>query len=134
MKHEPNIDSLLRNMEIADAFRSWLLAYGDILVDAADFLGGPLWARRASAVVACARDAGDLHAYRRDITRLARHLRLEIADGLSRPEGARHAVLRFEDPRVDRAMFCANAITRGARALEALWLAGLTGCSEEGQS
>lgn len=127
MKHEPNIDSLLRNTEIACAFRRWLREDGDSLVAATQLLGGQQWARRASAVVTCARNGGDLQARRRDIARLARLLRLELVDDLSRPEAARFAALDPDDPWASEAMRCAEAISRGGRALEALWLAGLLG-------
>jgi hypothetical protein len=127
MKHEPNINSLLRNREIACAFRRWLREDGDTLVAAADLLGGPKWARHASAVVTCARNGGDLQTRRRDLARLARLLRLELVDDLSRPEAARFAALHPDDPRATEAMSCAEAVSRGGRALEALWLAGLPG-------
>jgi len=125
MKHEPNINSLLRNTEIACAFRRWLREDGDTLVAAADLLGGPKWARHATAVVTCARSGGDLQSRRRDLARLARLLRLELVDDLSRPEAARFAALHPDDPRATEAMSCAEAVSRGGRALEALWLAGL---------
>jgi hypothetical protein len=127
MKHEPNINSLLRNREIACAFRRWLREDGDTLVAAADLLGGPKWARHASAVVTCARNGGDLQTRRRDLARLARLLRLELVDDLSRPEAARFAALHPDDPRATEAMSCAEAVSRGGPALEALWLAGLPG-------
>jgi len=131
MKHEPNINSLLRNTEIACAFRRWLREDGDTLVAAADLLGGPKWARHATAVVTCARSGGDLQSRRRDLARLARLLRLELVDDLSRPEAARFAALHPDDPRATKAMYCAEAVSRGGRALEALWLAGLPGRGPE---
>jgi hypothetical protein len=127
MKHESKVNSLLRNMNIAEAFRRWLCHDGDTLVAAADLVGGPKWARRASAVVTCARNGGDLQTRRRDLARLARLLRLELVDDLSRPEAARFAALHPDDPRSSEAMHCAEAVSRGSRALEALWLAGLPG-------
>lgn len=127
MKHEPNINFLLRNTEIACAFRRWLREDGDTLVAAAELLGGPKWARHASAVVTCARNGGDLQTRRRDLARLARLLRLEFTDDLSRPEATRFAALYPDDPQATDAMYCAEAVSRGGRALEALWLAGLPG-------
>src|SRR6056297_2335066 len=125
MKHETKINSLLRIMKIADAFRHWLCHDGDTLVASADLLGGSTWALRASAVVDCAREGGDLHTHRRTLARLAQLLRLEFVDDLSRPEAARFAALHPDDPRATEAMSCAEAVSRGGRALEALWLAGL---------
>ncbi|KRS18954.1 hypothetical protein [Roseovarius indicus] len=127
MKHEPNINSLLRNTKIADAFRRWLCEDGDTLVAAADLLGGPNWARRASTVVTCARNGGDLHTHRQTLARLAKLLRLEFVDDLSRPEAARFVALHPDDPRATDAMVCADAVLKGRRALEALWLAGIPG-------
>jgi len=131
MKHEPDINSLLRNTEIACAFRRWLREDGDTLVAAAELLGGPKWARHASAVVTCARNGGDLQTRRRQLARLARLLRLELVDDLSQPEAARFAVLHPDDPRAINALICADAVSRGRRALEALWLAGLPGLGVE---
>ena len=125
MKHETKINSLLRIMKIADAFRHWLCHDGDTLVASAGLLGGPKWARRASAIVDCARQGGDLHTHRQTLARLAKLLRLEFVDDLSRPEAARFAALHPDDPRATDAMVCADAVLRGRRALEALWLAGL---------
>lgn len=85
----------------------------------------------ARAVVTCARNGGDLQTRRRDIGRLARLLRLDFVDDLSRPEAARFAALHPQDPRAEEAMYCADAVTRGARALEALWLAGHPDRSQE---
>jgi len=127
MKHEPNINSLLRNTKIACAFRRWLREDGDTLIASVELLGGSTWARRANALVDCAREGGDLHTHRRDLARLARLLRLELVDDLSRPEAARFAALHPDDPRATEAMRCAEAVSRGGRALEALWLAGLPG-------
>jgi hypothetical protein len=83
--------------------------------------------------VACARGGGDLQTRRRELARLARLLRLELADDLWRPEAARFAALHPDDPRATEAMYCAEAVSRGGRALEALWLAGLPGHGEEAQ-
>ncbi|MDW3118004.1 hypothetical protein [Roseovarius sp.] len=133
MRHESNINSLLRNTEIACEFERWLREGGDTLVDAAELLGGSAWSRRAIAVVDCARNAGDLHARRRDLALLARLLRLEFADEPWRPEAIRFAALHPDDPRAEAAMYCADAVSRGSRALEALRLAGLPAHGEERQ-
>ncbi|MET4128365.1 hypothetical protein [Roseovarius sp. MBR-6] len=125
MKHETKINSLLRIMKIVEAFRRWLCDDGDTLIAAADLLGGATWARRANALVDCAREGGDLHTHRRTLARLARLLRLEFVDDLSGLEAARFADVHPDDPRATDAMVCADAVLRGRRALEALWLAGI---------
>lgn len=127
MKHIPEIRALLRHMHTTSEFLRWLREEGDSLVASADLLGGPNWARRARSVVKAAREGRDLSERRVALADLNRLLHLDLVQDVESPEGLRFARLHPDDPRADVARRCAEAISRGVRALEALRLAGIRG-------
>lgn len=127
MKHIPEIRALLRHMHTTSEFLCWLREEGDSLVASADLLGGPNWARRARSVVKAAREGRDLSERRVALADLNRLLHLDLVQAVESPESLRFARLHPDDPRADVARRCAEAISRGVRALEALRLAGIRG-------
>ena len=125
MKHLPNLRALLRHVTNATDFASWLHTDGEQLVNAADNLGGPKWAKRAQAVVEAVQTGQDLTAWRRELRALRQLLRLDLVNNLASEEARRFASIHPDDPRADEARRCVEALDRGIRAIEALKLAGL---------
>jgi len=132
MKHEPKttINALFRHMSRADAFVAWLKNEGDVLVSAADILGGEPWAAKARDIVETAGRGGNVASRRKTLIALRGLLRGEHGCFLDTDEARRFAALHPDDHEATRAMLCADALGRGIRALEALHLAGVTSVAE----
>lgn len=126
MKHSTHMTALLRHLTNARDFCRWLEKDGDMLIAAAELLGGPDWAERARVIVAVARNGGPITARVRAIKALSRLLHGRHADGLDGFGAWPFTWLHPDDPRATNAMLCAEALDRGLRAMEALRLAGLT--------
>lgn len=127
MKHTTDIRVLLRHLNRASEFLRWLQADGDHLIASADLLGGPNWTRRARSVVKAAREGRDLSARRVTLRGLHHLLHLDLVQDLKSQEALCFARLHPDDPRADVARRCAEAMSRGVRALEALRLVGTGG-------
>ncbi len=112
--------ALHRLARIADAFEAWLRAESDALVDAADLLGGPDWARRAARVAGALASGAGGPSLLPDLEALRRLLTLERTDDPFGPEAARFAMVHPDDPRADAARLCAEALERGVAALTEL--------------
>jgi len=113
----------------SDDFVTWLRDEGDILVSAADVLGGQIWARKAKEIVVTARTGGNVAARRKTLIALRQLLHRDDACLLNKDDAWRLMSLHPDDPKATRAMLCADAIGRGIRAFEALRLAGVTSIS-----
>lgn len=127
MKHTTDIRVLLRHLNRASEFLRWLQEDGDHLIASANLLGGPNWAWRAQSLVKAAREGRDLSTRRVALADLHRLLHLDLAKDLESPEALRFARLHPDDPRADVARRCAEAMSRGVRAFEALRFAGIRG-------
>ncbi|MRU14938.1 hypothetical protein FDP25_05780 [Roseovarius sp. A21] len=127
MKHTTDIRVLLRHINRASEFLRWLQADGDHLIASAYLLGGPNWAQRARSVVKAAREGRDLSARRVALKGLQHLLHLDLVQDLKSQEALCFARLHPDDPRADVARQCAEAMSRGVRALEALRLVGIKG-------
>ncbi|MEI4233426.1 hypothetical protein [Roseovarius sp. D22-M7] len=126
MKHSTHMTALLRHVTNARDFCRWLEDNGDMLIAAADLLGGADWAERARVIVTVARTGGPVTARVHTLEALSRLLHGGHADSLDGSEAFLFSSLHPDDPRATNAMRCAEALDRGLRAMEALRLAGLT--------
>jgi len=129
MNYTTDIRVLLRHINRASEFLRWLQEDGDHLIASADLLGGPNWARRARSVVKAAREGRDLSVRREALKGLHHLLHLDLVQDLKSQEALRFTRLHPDDPRADVARRCAEAMSRGVRALEALRRAGTRGAT-----
>jgi len=125
MQHDQDIGALRRQVERAGDFVRWLRTEGDRLVDAAGFLGGPRWARRAAVIVRVAREGHDLAARQSELRALRGLLRLNPVNGDETGEAPRILSRHPDDPGALEVRLCAEALDRGVRTIEALRLAGI---------
>ncbi|WP_299821419.1 hypothetical protein [uncultured Jannaschia sp.] len=112
--------ALHRRARTADAFGDWLRDDPDALVDAADLLGGPDWARRAAGVADALAAGACVLSLLPDLEALRCLLTLELTDDPWSEEAARFLSVHPDDPRADGARLCAEVLERGLAALKAL--------------
>lgn len=129
-KHKPNINALFRHITKADNFVQWLCTEGGALISAAGLLGGHIWAAKAKEIVVTARKSGNVAACRKTLIALQRLLCGDYARFLEGDEAWRFASLHPDDPKAICAMLCVEALGRGIRAFEALYIAGISNISE----
>lgn len=125
MQYSTNIRDLLRHIKRAETFLRWVRREGDDLVASANLLGGSAWEKRAEEIVSAARAGYDLGSRRHQLHALRRLLLLDLVDDVTSLEAVRFARLHPDDPRADIARTCAEALDRGVRSLEALYVAGI---------
>lgn len=124
MRHDKDAQALLRHAHIASGFVGWLREDGERLVRAADLIGGPDWAARATRLVKAIAGGAEPAGLLPDLRALRRLLRLELADDLDALEMRLVVDIHPDDPHAENARICAEALDRGVRALGALGAAG----------
>lgn len=112
-----NMRAALLAASLRRNFAEWLRADAARLISAADFLGGEEWKGRAnSACEAIARGA-EPEEVQADLTALHRLLTLKLGGEIDCLEAGHSLAVQSDDPRVDDAQLCAEAIERGLRAM-----------------